>query len=148
MFAVVLPPDPPAVVQPADPDQLTKGQRKRPRQRDLAGVDPDHDLLPLELNGKAYGAYRERLLTANPRCIYCGQELRPATATLDHAIPRTKGGLDSPWNLWLSCSKCNTCKGDRSLLQWLDDIVSACRVMGLIKDTDEIVVEWTEGGAA
>lgn len=144
MFAVVMPPASVAHEHPGP----SKGELKRQRQREIAGVDPDYDILPLEMTGKAYGSYRERLLSTNPTCIYCGGKLKSATATLDHGIPRAKGGLNQPWNLWLSCKTCNVAKGNRSVLEWLDDLIHACRVMGLIQDDDTIIVELTEGGVA
>lgn len=144
MFAVVTPP---AVIAHEHPGP-TKGELKRQRQRELAGVDPDGDILPLEMTNKAYGSYRERLLAINPTCIYCGDKLKSATATLDHGIPRSKGGLNQPWNLWLSCKACNAAKRDRTVLEWLDDLIDACRIMGLIRDDDTIIVELTEGGVA
>lgn len=34
-------------------------------------------------------------------------------ATIDHIIPRSKGGLDAPQNLQLAHARCNKIKGDR-----------------------------------
>ena len=42
-------------------------------------------------------------------CAYCGN---PAT-TVDHIIPRSKGGTDYPDNLVAACSRCNYSKGDK-----------------------------------
>lgn len=45
----------------------------------------------------------------NYSCIYCGHEGR----TIDHILPRSRGG-DSSWlNLAACCRKCNNKKGDR-----------------------------------
>lgn len=44
-------------------------------------------------------------------CVYCGR----TAATVDHVIPRSRGG-DSSWeNLVGCCSACNIRKGDRTL---------------------------------
>lgn len=43
------------------------------------------------------------------RCVYCGVR---ENLTLDHVIPRSKGGRDSWHNLVTACQKCNTEKGD------------------------------------
>ena len=49
----------------------------------------------------------------NWRCVYCGTS--GGRLTLDHVIPRSKGG-DSVWeNVVTSCAPCNLRKGDRSL---------------------------------
>lgn len=44
------------------------------------------------------------------RCAYCG---RPAT-TIDHVLPRSRGGKDSWENLVAACVKCNNVKSDRT----------------------------------
>jgi 5-methylcytosine-specific restriction endonuclease McrA len=37
------------------------------------------------------------------RCHYCGQ----AANTVDHVIPKAKGGTDDPSNLVAACARCN-----------------------------------------
>lgn len=44
------------------------------------------------------------------RCAYCG---RGAT-TIDHVLPRSRGGADSWENLVACCLRCNNLKGDRT----------------------------------
>jgi 5-methylcytosine-specific restriction endonuclease McrA len=47
------------------------------------------------------------------RCVYCGQN--GGRLTLDHVVPRSRGG-DSVWeNVVTSCAPCNLRKGDRLL---------------------------------
>ena len=47
------------------------------------------------------------------RCVYCGDG--SARLTLDHVVPRSRGG-DSVWeNVVTSCAPCNLRKGDRLL---------------------------------
>jgi len=48
------------------------------------------------------------------RCIYCGEMLTESTATLDHRVPRARGGDDRPENLTTCCMMCNAIKGDRT----------------------------------
>ena len=45
----------------------------------------------------------------NHECQYCGTRKE---LTIDHVIPRAKGGKDSWINLVTACKKCNTKKGD------------------------------------
>ncbi|MBM3262039.1 MAG: HNH endonuclease [candidate division Zixibacteria bacterium] len=47
------------------------------------------------------------------QCQYCGTTKGPLT--VDHVIPRNRGGEDSWENLVCACQKCNNHKGDRSL---------------------------------
>ncbi|MHB1846153.1 MAG: HNH endonuclease [Deltaproteobacteria bacterium] len=45
-------------------------------------------------------------------CCFCGKALTPRTATLEHILPRSRGGTDEPRNLTLSCAACNHGRGD------------------------------------
>lgn len=47
------------------------------------------------------------------RCFYCKDFLEEHKATMDHQIPKSKGGRNHRSNLVLSCSGCNNAKGDR-----------------------------------
>ncbi len=44
------------------------------------------------------------------RCAYC----QSAAATVDHVVPRSRGGADSWENLVACCLRCNGVKGDRT----------------------------------
>jgi 5-methylcytosine-specific restriction endonuclease McrA len=63
--------------------------------------------------------YREIPLTRrnilnrdNHSCQYCGYT--GSDLTLDHVIPRSRGGVDSWENLTTACMRCNVKKGSRS----------------------------------
>ncbi|BAZ52762.1 hypothetical protein NIES4103_54270 [Nostoc sp. NIES-4103] len=55
---------------------------------------------------------REVLKRDNHTCQYCGSS---KNLTLDHVIPRSKGGQHSWDNVVTACEKCNSTKGDRLL---------------------------------
>lgn len=46
------------------------------------------------------------------KCAYCGRSDRPLT--VDHIVPRSRGGTDSWENLITACLNCNNRKGDRT----------------------------------
>jgi len=50
----------------------------------------------------------------NNTCQYCGSTAR---LTIDHVIPRCRGGEDTWENLVVACSSCNTKKGNTLLEQ-------------------------------
>jgi len=47
-------------------------------------------------------------------CQYCGDELSTETFTLDHVLPRSRGGLSTWENLVACCQKCNFTKAART----------------------------------
>jgi len=47
----------------------------------------------------------------NFKCQYCGGSV---SLTIDHVLPRSRGGKDSWENLVTACTTCNTKKGDRT----------------------------------
>ncbi|RMG15242.1 MAG: HNH endonuclease [Cyanobacteria bacterium J055] len=57
---------------------------------------------------------REVLRRDNHTCQYCGSRKH---LTLDHVVPRSKGGTHTWDNVVTACSPCNARKGDRLLHQ-------------------------------
>ena len=54
------------------------------------------------------------LLRDHSCCQYCGKQFSPAELTLDHIVPRSRGG-ESTWdNLVACCKRCNHKKGSRT----------------------------------
>jgi len=77
---------------------------------------------------------RMSLRKESPHCFYCGTYIGKGSGTLEHVLPRSRGGLDSPDNLKLACSPCNSAKGRLSLLEWLPVIQrTAARVNQLVE---------------
>ena len=48
------------------------------------------------------------------RCQYCGVNGTVFELTLDHILPRSRGGRSVPENLCAACKTCNQRKGDRT----------------------------------
>lgn len=51
------------------------------------------------------------------RCQYCGVILIEEDQTIDHIVPRAKGGRHEWKNVVAACRKCNTKKADKLLEQ-------------------------------
>lgn len=49
-------------------------------------------------------------------CIYCGKKKE---LTLEHILPRSRGGPDTTDNAVFVCKSCNSSKGDNRLYEWL-----------------------------
>lgn len=52
------------------------------------------------------------------RCAYCRCQLTMETMTLDHVVPRSKGGAFEVGNLIASCGPCNSAKGNQEGGKW------------------------------
>ena len=50
-------------------------------------------------------------------CQYCGDHLTYEKSTIDHVLPKSKGGLDLWNNIVLSCAPCNYKKGNKLLAE-------------------------------
>jgi 5-methylcytosine-specific restriction endonuclease McrA len=48
------------------------------------------------------------------RCQYCGDRFATQNLSLDHVLPRCRGGNDSWENVVCACRKCNVTKGGRT----------------------------------
>ncbi len=54
------------------------------------------------------------LLRDHNTCQFCGHMFSASELTLDHVVPRSRGGRSSWENLVASCYQCNNRKGDRT----------------------------------
>jgi 5-methylcytosine-specific restriction endonuclease McrA len=48
------------------------------------------------------------------RCQYCGEKKAVGELTIDHILPRSRGGDNSPINVVTACEKCNNRKSNRT----------------------------------
>ena len=48
------------------------------------------------------------------QCVGCRQWFNKSNITVDHRIPKRKGGTDDLWNLQPMCKSCNSSKRDRN----------------------------------
>lgn len=70
--------------------------------------------------------YREDYFKAHPgkkrfgrrgrwfKCVSCGKWYSKSAITVDHRIPKRKGGTDDVWNLQPMCRSCNSSKRERN----------------------------------
>lgn len=50
----------------------------------------------------------------NHKCAYCGKRFKRDDLTIDHILPKSKGGNNSWKNTISACMKCNNVKADRT----------------------------------
>ena len=58
---------------------------------------------------------REVFIRDSYTCQYCGRQMHDLT--IDHVVPRSRGGHDTWDNLVLACVQCNVRKGDRTPIE-------------------------------
>lgn len=57
---------------------------------------------------------RNLLVRDNFKCQYCGIRVNSKEATIDHIMPRSRGGKNTWQNLTISCIDCNVSKGNKT----------------------------------
>jgi uncharacterized protein (TIGR02646 family) len=81
-------------------------------------------------------------------CAYCGCDLDDENSTVDHIIPKIKGGTNAYENLYPSCGRCNSLKSDRSIDEYrvyiLERINQLFPVGGGLKFYFERIINLTE----
>lgn len=61
------------------------------------------------------GGLRTKILMRDRfRCQYCGVKGNAIDLSIDHIMPRSRGGRTTPENLCAACKACNSRKGDRT----------------------------------
>lgn len=61
--------------------------------------------------------YRSILKEIFPGCVYCDST---EGLTVDHVIPKSKGGSERINNLVIACRHCNLSKGDKDFDRWFE----------------------------
>jgi len=65
------------------------------------------------INVRAQLSRRNLFLRDHGSCQYCGMQVSLKTGTIDHVVPRSKGGLHTWENVVIACIPCNQKKGSR-----------------------------------
>lgn len=76
-------------------------------------------------------------------CVYCGNGVEDGVQlTLDHVRPHSRGGSNAPSNLITACKRCNSARGNRSLMafaravaDYLDHGVQAEEIVAHVRRT-------------
>jgi hypothetical protein len=66
----------------------------------------------------------EQLITRDgPGCVWCGRELWRRDLTLEHVVPRSRGGHMTAENALLACRACNRRRGSRPVDAYVRDLM-------------------------
>src|SRR6185436_16572832 len=109
----------------------------RPPRRRVGLPDPRVDLPRAE-------RLRRALDRDGGACAWCRRALTPDSASVDHLVPRLKGGPAWPENEVAACRPCNRARGHTAPAEWLAD----CEARGLEPDRALVVSRLAELQAA
>jgi 5-methylcytosine-specific restriction endonuclease McrA len=77
------------------------------------------------------------------KCQYCMNKFKLKDLTIDHIVPRSRGGSNEPENLTPACRFCNQRKGN--IEHWTDvmgNIPKPIAIPAFLFDVDKIREEW------
>jgi 5-methylcytosine-specific restriction endonuclease McrA len=60
-----------------------------------------------------------------PGCVWCGRELWRRDLTLEHVVPRSRGGHMTAENALVACRACNRRRGSRPVDAYARDLLRA-----------------------
>lgn len=100
--------------------------------------------------GNPYNAkikfYRRQVLVRDRFCCaYCGVSKR-SDLTIDHVMPKSRGGATSYTNCVAACRKCNQYKGNRTPEEARMQLSNppGAPIRGIVLNVDDIPKEWME----
>ena len=80
---------------------------------------------------RQYKSYKHTLFGIQEgKCKGCQEFFRFRNLTIDHIVPRSKGGTNDPDNLQLLCGACNSTKGNRTQ----DELIWSLREQGVLRE--------------
>ena len=56
----------------------------------------------------------------NWKCAYCDRQLSDKDATIDHIVPKHRGGHNTRNNLACACTNCNKAKGSMNVFDYMN----------------------------
>jgi len=59
------------------------------------------------------------------RCVWCGRLAWPDDLTVEHLLPKTRGGRGIPENLAVACRRCNRRRGAKPVVAYVRERIEA-----------------------
>lgn len=110
----------PPAVKPNQFLEYPYSQKSRPNEAEiLHKKELGYKLFGWEKEILEYGRIRKAMYEKEKSCTYCKIELTYEQTTIDHKIPRSRGGTDDPENLTIACEECNGRKRSMTVEEFL-----------------------------
>jgi 5-methylcytosine-specific restriction endonuclease McrA len=98
-----------AKLEPADGEPFIQGVKLKLRAPEVVSLS-DYDKVPTSV---VTFSRRNLFKRDHYTCQYCGKQPGGDELTIDHVLPRSRGGVSSWENCVLACIECNSRKADR-----------------------------------
>ena len=96
----------------------------------LFGIESDIERVLSQVELRQYRSYKHTLFGLQEgKCNGCEVLFPFRNMTIDHIIPRSRGGTDDPDNLQLLCGACNSTKGNRTQ----EELIRSLRDQGILR---------------
>ena len=93
---------------------------------------PYSDSLFSEFTNHEFATWKWSLKLNERGCFYCGRKLSKGSRSVDHIVPKCKGGKNSLDNLLPCCRSCNAHKDGSTITAWIKRLETmAMRVRAL-----------------
>ena len=98
----------------------------------LFGTQSEIERVLSEVELRQYRSYKHTLFGVQEgKCNGCEVLFPFRNMTIDHIVPRSRGGTDDPDNLQLLCAACNSTKGNRTQ----GELITSLREQGVLRDS-------------
>ena len=115
--------DPPVRFVPDEPRQIHAAT--------LFSTEDSEAMALSQVELRRYKTYKHTLFGLQEgKCTGCEVLFPFRNMTIDHIIPRSKGGTEDPGNLQLLCAACNSTKGSRTQ----EELIASLRDQGVLRE--------------
>ena len=115
--------DPPVRFVPDEPRQIHAAT--------LFSTEDSEAMALSQVELRQYKTYKHTLFGLQEgKCTGCEVLFPFRNMTIDHIIPRSRGGTDDPDNLQLLCAACNSTKGSRTQ----EELIASLRDQGVLRE--------------
>ena len=112
------------------PTRLVPDEPRQIHAETLFGTQSEIERVLSEVELRQYRSYKHTLFGLQEgKCNGCEVLFPFRNMTIDHIMPRSRGGTDDPDNLQLLCGACNSTKGNRTQ----EELIQALRTNGVLR---------------